>query len=680
MSLRTPHPVTRARCGSTHCRRVHLGPLIGSLLIGLALTGGCGLPSPESGFVEMPDGTELAYDIWLPRDIPADGTVPTILRLVRYWRDYDLPEELPPVIGKYLTYVSWLNEAHYAVVTVDVRGTGASFGVSTTPWSPEEVSDYGSIVDWILTQPWSNGKIGAVGISYEGVAAAWVAAIQHPAVKAVLPTYSYSDLYADITHPGGIFNDRFMKAWGDITWLMDRNDTSFLAIVGEADPSSLIAQFETLATLVLGGVRPINGDVERREQAAEEHVQNPHVYDATRQIEFRDDLFGTTSVDDVSPLLGATTISRFAAIRRVVGWQDGGTARGALSAFNTLEAEHHVVVITPETHGAGYPVDPYSLLDPQPLDSDDVIEDVWEAVPFFDAFLLDDAIGESRREVVYYTFVEHRWKRSPVWPPEGFEMQRWYFAPDGLLSRDAPTTPDGEDRYTVDFEATTGLQNRWYDALGGPVLYLDRDRQDQRLLVYETPPLEQDLELTGHPVISLQVTSTHTDGAFYAYLEDVSRIGRVVYLTEGQLRAIHRKVSTEQPSAAPFGPYHTFKRADAQTLVPGEVAEITFDLQPISTIIRAGHRIRIAIAGHDKQTFQRYWPEGTPVLTFQRNAQYASWIDLPLKPHTWTLEGTEPPPSVPPLINAICPLISVLGLGVCVVRAVRRPPKPLPDC
>ena len=65
-------------------------------------------------------------------------------------------------------------------------------------------------------------------------------------------------------------------------------------------------------------------------------------------------------------------------------------------------------------------------------------------------------------------------------------------------------------------------------------------------------------------------------------------------------------------------------------LVPGEVAEITFGLQPTSVLIRKGHRIRIGIAGHDQGTFVRIPAEGTPTITVARNRTQASWIDLPV--------------------------------------------------
>jgi predicted acyl esterase len=104
----------------------------------------------------------------------------------------------------------------------------------------------------------------------------------------------------------------------------------------------------------------------------------------------------------------------------------------------------------------------------------------------------------------------------------------------------------------------------------------------------------------------------------------------VTYLTEGQLRAIHRRVSKEpNPMKLPV-PYHTFLKKDAMPLVPGEIAELKFALQPISVLVKKGHRLRVAIAGHDEETFIRIPTEGTPTIAVQRNRRGLSSIELPI--------------------------------------------------
>jgi len=101
-------------------------------------------------------------------------------------------------------------------------------------------------------------------------------------------------------------------------------------------------------------------------------------------------------------------------------------------------------------------------------------------------------------------------------------------------------------------------------------------------------------------------------------------------LTEGQLRGLHRKVSDETPPYTMFGPYHSFREKDAQPLIPGEVAEITFDLYPISVSLKKGLRLRLAIAGADKDVFAPIAGSETPKITVERNSIYGSYIDIPL--------------------------------------------------
>ena len=194
---------------------------------------------------------------------------------------------------------------------------------------------------------------------------------------------------------------------------------------------------------------------------------------------------------------------------------------------------------------------------------------------------------------------EGKWKKTAVGPPAGTENQRWFFSEQNLLARIKPKNERDHDTYRVDFDVTTGDNNRWWEMnsiVDQTVIYQDRSSTASRLLTYTSYPLAGDMEITGHPIITLYVTSTHTDGAIYAYLEDVHQDGRVTYITEGLLRFIHRKISNE---ASPFRlniPYHTFNESDSMPLVPGETAEITFALLPTSVLIRKGHAIRVSIA------------------------------------------------------------------------------------
>jgi uncharacterized protein len=138
------------------------------------------------------------------------------------------------------------------------------------------------------------------------------------------------------------------------------------------------------------------------------------------------------------------------------------------------------------------------------------------------------AQAAARQRLRAVTLGEEAWKRTGTWPPAGQTTSRWFLASEGTLSSKAPVEHSGEDTYTVDFDATTGLANRWHTQDGvTKVDYPDRFTADQLLLTYTSAPLDEDLEITGHPLATLYLTSTATDGAFYAYLEDVAPDGRV---------------------------------------------------------------------------------------------------------------------------------------------------------
>jgi hypothetical protein len=135
------------------------------------------------------------------------------------------------------------------------------------------------------------------------------------------------------------------------------------------------------------------------------------------------------------------------------------------------------------------------------------------------------------------------------------------------------------------------------------------------------------------------MSSTTSDGALHAYLEDVSPEGRVTYVDEGIFRVIHRKeVDPKSLPYEPLGPAHSFLRKDAEPLTPGEVARIRFSLYPTSVLLRKGHRVRVALAGADASRFQRYPAEGTSTWTLYREEQRASFIELPVSHNRETSE------------------------------------------
>jgi putative CocE/NonD family hydrolase len=560
-----------------------------------------------SRYVPAEDGTKLAADIYLPKGRSADARLPTILVSTRYWR----AAEGQPVTGEQRF---WLSRG-YAFVSADVRGTGASYGQWYYPWSPTEVKDIGRLVTWIAEQPWSNGRVGSIGTSYTGNTAQLVAASGYRAVKAVVPRFIDFDAYTDLTYPGGVFNEMLLRDWGKMVYAMDMNK------VPDAP----------------GGVRKVDGDADGAllAGAVQDHQKNPPLHESmdANTIVFRDDVvkaFGGATNDMAGTYRYRTAIERSKVpIFGWASWLDAGTSQGVLNRFINW-SNPQLLVIGPWSHGGGNHASPY-LPTSEPTEPPSATQSE-QAACFFGQYLGDTPNRMNERAIIYYTLGENAWKKTATWPVAGTQMRRYYFGAGQTLTADRPTVA-GRDTSRIDFEVSTGQKNRWYTQLGGgDVVYEERSAQDARMLTYTSEPLASDLEITGHGIVTLEVTSTARDGNFFVYLEDVGPDGKSTYVTEGMLRALHRKISTDPAPYRTLYPYHSFKKRDGRPLIPGQLSTLTFQLFPTSVLFRAGHRIRVAIAGADKDTFLRLPTNGDVTITVNRGGVRASLIELPVVP------------------------------------------------
>ena len=100
----------------------------------------------------------------------------------------------------------------YALIHIDSRGSGKSPGY-LDPRSVRETLDYCEAIEWASRQPWSNGKVGLLGISYYAINQWQVAALQPPHLAAIAPWEGASDSYRDSRYHGGIFSNNFLKRW-----------------------------------------------------------------------------------------------------------------------------------------------------------------------------------------------------------------------------------------------------------------------------------------------------------------------------------------------------------------------------------------------------------------------------------------------------------------------------------
>lgn len=540
-------------------------------------------------YLPMRDGIRLAVDLHLPRGLAPETKIPALFAATRYWRAQQLRAPfawlftLPDAARDFFTAFG------YALLRIDMRGTGASEGDQPHPWPATDLTDLYDVVEWVLQQPWSNGRVGGFGNSYQATTAELLGACGHPAVTAALVRFNEYDVYTDIAFPGGVPNTFMLTQWAAYNRALDANQ--------------LPKAMRPLEELLISGVKPVG------KQPIPKH-HNQQVDSALRHITFRDDLdpeLGVT-IDDISIHTRPTAHL----LDHWGSWFDAATADAVIRRFANNPRPQRAV-IGPWNHGATQQVGAKQNSFP-------LLAQMQESLRFFDA-------PPTTRELHYYTLFADCWQTTTVFPPPGFMATRFFFQPQSGLATHLPPTP-AVASYQVDFNLSSGRHNRWQTELDQrPVQYAPISGQ----LAYTTPPLEADLELTGYPLVTLFIRSTHDDGNFFVYLEAIDTQNQHHYLTEGLLRARHRRLASTLPPYQQFVPYHSFKRQDAWPLVPGEVAEVTFGLQPIAALIRRGWRLRVAIAGADHDTFQRIPATGSPTVDVMMGGEQASFIDLPLR-------------------------------------------------
>jgi putative CocE/NonD family hydrolase len=231
------------------------------------------------------------------------------------------------------------------------------------------------------------------------------------------------------------------------------------------------------------------------------------------------------------------------------------------------------------------------------------------------------------------------WRAAKSWPLPEERRTEYFFAAgpsgsvksanDGGLGTEAPKGPAGKDDYTVDYSAGVWPAPRW--SLEAD--YAELTANDSKGLTYTTTPLTSTVEVTGHPVVHLWVSSSAPDADLFVYLEEVDAAGVSRYVSEGALRASHRALS--RPAHDTFGlPYHRSHAADRQEMPKGVVVELVFDLFPTSNLFDAGNRIRVTVTGADRPN--HLTPELTPAprLTIHRSPGKASRIVLPVIPRS----------------------------------------------
>ncbi len=598
-------------------------------------------------YIDMPDGARIAADLWLPADLEPGEKIPAVIEGTRYWRATGLTllGRTAAMFGMALPdvdpagYNAFFPAKGYAMLTVDVRGTGASSGVHTTEYSVEEAADYFHIIDWVASQPWSSGDVFAVGVSYSGTSAELMTTANHTALKAVAPLYSDFDAQMQLATPGGVYQPAFIELWSTLVAAMDRNDLCALARAEDPQASCWLPK------LLVSGVKPVDGEADFLPRAIASH-NSPNVARMIQKLEYRDSAWGTTEVqpNENLPYGLKDKIERSATPMFVVtGWFDAATSNGALARFATFSNPQEVWV-GGFSHGGDHDTDPYKAVDaPSAWEGNEQLERVLD---FFERHRSDRSDAPSTTGVVnYYINGANTFRQTSAWPPAHLQPRQLYLGPDQTL---ADLLPRGRAfaRYRVDETTATSPSSRWMTQLGGSdVHYARRAEMTEKLLTFTSPQFTEDTELTGSPALDLWMTSDVPEGALHAYLEDVSPTGEIRYLTEGVLNLQHR-ANTDTPAYPTFGPDHSFLQRDARSLPQGQLFSFSTTLFATSALIKRGHKLRLSLAGADATSFARVPADGPmPTWNIYFGPTSPSALTIMVAPwnhsDTTTLEETE---------------------------------------
>ena len=584
------------------------------------------IPEPRSRYLTMRDGCKLAVDVYLPGvDSRPSGNdedkFPTVVILTPYYRRFKSTGPGADPCPNAAIYRDMFVPRGYALVVVDVRGCGASFGTRDSFRSPRERDDHREVAGWIAAQPWSNGSIGSTGISYLGAAACFLASTGHPAVKAIAPLFAVSDTYSDHVFPGGIMCTTVTANYDDLVRALD------------LDQRDKLSPYPYFNAPTFAGPQPVDEDRDGSLLAAaiEEHRDSFRLRDLAPEMAFREE--ATPHDPDLhsgacSPYWYLEQAKGKVAIYSISGWYDGSSfVNGSISRFLSNANPNDRLMIGPWDHGArtnGSPWRGESQASQFPL--------LGEVLRFFDEHLagLKTGIADEAR-IHFHTLHEEKWQAASQWPPHA-ATSRWYPQAGGKL---APRAPANESRadYQVRFTTGTGAATR-YERLGALAVadyYHDWNGREDRMLAFTSEPFDAETELTGHAVVQLTVSTSEHDGAVFVYLSEVEADGRSRYITEGALRFLHRANADCPPSYKTTWPFRTFRRKDARRAKPGVAETLRFAFLPISWQFAKGSRLRMSIAGGDADHFAQVPHGRPPKLAFSLGGANASFVELPFR-------------------------------------------------
>jgi hypothetical protein len=507
--------------------------------------------------IPMGDGVRLAADLFLPVGRPGER-FPVLLEYLPY-------RKLEARDRNYGLY-SYFVKRGYVVARVDIRGTGQSEGrLVPHEYSDIENDDGEAVIAWLAKQPFSSGAVGMFGISWGGFNSIHLAMRRPSALKAILAVDATDDLYQDDVH----FIDGMMHV---DSWEMGQD---------------------------LMNMMPAAPDYRIDERYfAERFDTPPWILTYKKQQRY-------------GPFWKRTTLKeRYAAVKvpafLIGGWYDG-YRDSVPRMLEKLEAP--VKAIVGPWHHA-YPHDAY----PKPQ-----IEWRHEAVRWFDQWLKgrDTGIRDEPRLSVYVRRFHPpgpsleeapgEWRFEEGWPVGRLREQTLHPRPDHGLGEGVPA----EAVHSLRNVPTNGIE------AGGPVMWYGDVAPDQRptdafSLVYDTAPLDDDLEILGLPRAHLQVSADAPLAKWFVRLSDVAPDGAVTLVAQAGQNGAHRE-SDEHPKA----------------LEPGREFPLEIEMHFTSWVFPKGHRMRLAV---NNAQWPMLWPTPHPVTTTLRLGPDTRLL-LPVVPH-----------------------------------------------
>jgi putative CocE/NonD family hydrolase len=551
--------------------------------------------------IPMRDGKRLFTAVYVPKD--ASRTYPILLSRTPYSVQPYGPDAYRENLGPSPLFAT----AGYAFAYQDVRGRWMSEGthVNMRPHNPhktgsddiDEASDTYDTIDWLVTHvPNNNGKVGLWGISYPGFYTAAGMIDAHPALKAASPQAPIVDWFVgDDFHRNGTL------------WLPHL--FNFIATFGRPRPEPTRKgppRFEHGT--------PDGYDFFLRLGPLANADRNYFKGDVT----FWNDVMAHGTYDDFWQARNLRPHLRNIkpAVMTVGGWFDAENLFGALETFRHVDATTPVsgnfLVMGPWRHGgwSGGAGDALGNVRFNSKTAEYYREQI--ELPFFEHYLKGKGDSRNPKAWVFETGT-NQWRRHDAWPPRDAKPRALYFQAGGRLAAEAP--PDGKseeccDEYVSDPARPVPFQERIDIGMSAEYMTADQRFAARRtdVLVYQTPPLEEDMTIAGPIDVDLHVSTTGTDSDWVVKLIDV-------YPDD-------YPDPNPNPTGVHLGGYQQLLRGDVmrgkfrtsytrpEPFEPGRPTRVKFRMQDVYHTLRPGHRLMVQVqsswfplADRNPQTF-----------------------------------------------------------------------------